>query len=1090
VEADQVWDGRGAKALVALALVLAIGRAQAAAPIAPSRPDSSAPWKVDDPHGPSRTISFDTDEGTWISLDVSPDGKTVVFSLLGDLYLVPLSGGAARRITSGPGYDVQPRFSPDGAWIAFASDRGGTENLWVADAEGKNARAVSTEPDAYVNSPAWSPEGDYLVGRKRLTDASSLGTVELWMWHVKGGQGMRVTKKDDQPDAADPAFSRDGRFIYFSARDARYKYDRNVNEGIWEIKRFDRRTSQVIPMMGEFGGTAAPTLSPDGKSLAYVRRVRAKTRLEVLDLPSGRTRVVVPEVQRDDQEGFAFHGVFPGFAWTPDSRSLVATADGKIWSFDAATGQRTAVPFTAAVEQRVTEVLRTRHRIPDTVRARILRWPVESPDGKRLVFQALGHLYVMDLPSGAPRRLTTLHDLEYSPAFSRDGRRIVFVTWNDTAGGQVFSLDEAGTPKRLTEVSGQYANPAFSADGTKVVFLRGSGATFRDEDLSDELWHEIHWVSADGGPSHYVIGTKNRGPSRRMTRPTFSADGERIFYVEDEKPEKPTEVPKTLLCSVKLDGTDRRVRLRWGKAEEAAVSPDERYVAFNELHNAYVTTLPEAGADLVEVALENTALPLGTLTDEGGEWVGWADGGKTVTWIFGPTYHRLALEKALPVPVKPEPKPPAPTKDGKKEEAKKPVLPESQKIEIALSVPRARPAGVVAYTGARVVTMKGDEVLEAATVLVDGDRVKAVGTGIAVPAGARVVDLSGRTIIPGLIDEHAHLHDSSLDIFPERPWKYLANLAYGITTTHDPSASTHEAFGQSEMVEADLMPGPRIFSTGVVLYGADSPGRAIVKSLDDARHHVRRLKALGAFSVKSYMQPRREQRQWIIEAAREEGMLVVPEGGGNLEADMTMILDGHTTVEHALPITPLRKDVVTLFARSGTSYTPTLLVAYSGISGDKWFHQHEDFWKDQRLLKYVPQGIVDKLGRIRGIMATDEDWHHIDVAASALKVMQAGGRVCLGGHGQMQGLGPHWELRAFVQGGMTPLQALRVATLYPAQTLGLDQDLGSIEPGKLADFVVLEKNPLESIENSTSVALVVKNGTAYTPDELARRKAE
>ncbi len=601
-------------------------------------------------------------------------------------------------------------------------------------------------------------------------------------------------------------------------------------------------------------------------------------------------------------------------------------------------------------------------------------------------------------------------------------------------------------------------------------------------------------MSAEGGASHYVVGTKNRGTNRRMTRPTFSADGERIFYVEDDKPEKPTEVPKTLLCSVKLDGTDRRVRLKWGKAEEAAVSPDGRYVAFSELHNAYVTTLPEAGAEPVEVALENAALPLGTLTDEGGEWVGWADGGKTVTWIFGPTYHRLALDKALPIPPKPEEKAPVP-KGGKapatkKDEEKKPVLPESQKIEIALSVPRSRPTGLVAYRGARVVTMKGDEVLEGATVLVDGDRVKAVGTAVSVPTDARVVDVSGRTIIPGLIDEHAHLHYSTLDIFPERPWKYLANLAYGVTTTHDPSASSHEAFGQSEMVEAGLMPGPRIFSTGFILYGADLPGRAIIKSLDDARHHVRRLKALGAFSVKSYMQPRREQRQWIIEAAREEGMLVVPEGGGNLEADMTMILDGHTTVEHALPITPLRKDVVTLFGKSGTSYTPTLLVAYSGIGGDKWFHQHEELWKDQRLLKYVPQGIVDTLGRIRGIMATDEDWHHIDVAASALEVMRAGGRVCLGGHGQMQGLGPHWELRAFVQGGMTPLQALRVGTLYPAQTLGLDQDLGSIEPGKLADFVVLEKNPLENIENSTSVALVVKNGTAYTPDDLARRKAD
>ena len=283
------------------------------------------------------------------------------------------------------------------------------------------------------------------------------------------------------------------------------------------------------------------------------------------------------------------------------------------------------------------------------------------------------------------------------------------------------------------------------------------------------------------------------------------------------------------------------------------------------------------------------------------------------------------------------------------------------------------------------------------------------------------------------------------------------------------------------------MTGPRIFSTGFILYGANLPGKAVVHSLDDARHHLRRLKSLGAFTVKSYMQPRREQRQWIIQAAREEGMMVVPEGGGDLEADMSMILDGHTTEEHALMQTPLYKDVVTLFARSGTSYTPTLLVAYGGLSGEHWFYQHYDVWKDSRLLQYTPQSVVDRRARIRQLMAGDEDWHHIDVAASAKKVLEAGGRVCLGGHGQLQGLGPHWEVWAFVQGGMSPLQAIRVATIDPAETLGLDRDLGSIEPGKLADFTVLEKNPLEKIENTTSIELVVKNGRAYTPKELARQ---
>ena len=1077
----------------AIAVLVSSAAAQAAAPkaTAPAKPDSDKPWKVEDAHGPSTPVAFTTEEGTWLHLDVHPDGTQIVFSLLGDLYLLPMAGGEAKRITSGTAYDVQPRFSPDGKWIAFASDRGGMENLWVADREGRNARPVSSEKGSTVNSPAWSPDGQYLVGRKRLTDTSSLGTVELWMWHIKGGEGVQLTKKDDQPDAADPVFSPDGRFLYYSARPGRYKYDSNVNNGIWQIKRLDRRTGQALPLTGEFGGAAVPTPSPDGKQIAFVRRVRAKTRLEVLDLATGKERVVAPEVERDNQEGFASHGVTPGFDWTPDGKAIVTTAQGKIWRFDAASGERTAVPFKAAVEQRVTDALRFPHAVDSaTVRARILRWPVEGPDGKRLVFSAVGRLYEMDLPKGTPRRLTSGTDLEYSPAFSPDGRSIAYVSWNDKEGGHVWVLPAGGTARRVTQEPAQYANPSFSPDGRSVVYLKGSGATFRGNDPGDELWHEIQWSAVEGGPSHYVIGVKNRGQNRRMARPTFSADGQRIFYIDDEDG-KPTEVPKTTLSSVRLDGTDARAHLRWPKAEEAAVSPDARYVAFSELHNAYVTAMPDLYAQAIDISADKGALPVGKLTDEGGEWMGWADGGKTVTWIFGPVYHRIALDKALPTPDPDAPKPAG--KDDKKKDEKakeeKKKLPESQSIEIVLDLPRPHPTETVAYKGARIVTMKGDEVVENGTILVEGNRIKAVGPNVTVPPGARTVDVTGRTIIPGFIDEHAHLHYSTLDIFPQRPWKYAANLAYGVTTTHDPSASTHEAFGQSEMVEAGIMTGPRIYSTGFILYGADLPGRAIIESLDDARKHVRRLKSVGAFSVKSYMQPRREQRQWIIQAAREEGMLVVPEGGGDLEFDLSMVLDGHTTIEHSLPQTPLYNDVVTLFSKSRTAYTPTLLVAYGGLSGDKWFHQHYDLWKDERLQRVTPQAVVDSLGRIRSVMATDPaDWHHVDVAANAKKIADAGGRVCLGGHGQMQGLGPHWEVWAFVQGGMPPLQALRVATRWPAESLGIDKDLGSLEPGKLADFMVLEKNPLERIENSETVEMVVKNGTAYDPKDLALAK--
>jgi Tol biopolymer transport system component len=1055
-------------------------------------------WKVTDPHGPSREIAFDTDEGTWIALDVHPDGSRIVFSLLGDLYLLPIEGGKARRITEGPAYDVQPRFSPDGTRIAFASDRGGLESLWLSDLDGKNARQVSTEKKATVSSPAWSPDGDYLLGRKRLTDASSLGTVELWMWHRLGGEGVQVTSRDDQPDAADAVFSPDGRFILFSGRGSRYRYNRNVDEGIWQIVRFDRVTGQSIPLTGEFGGAAAPAISPDGRRLAYVRRDRTRTVLELMDLRTGRIRRLAEGLTRDNQEGFAFHGVFPGYAWTPDGASIVATAEGRIWRWDVETGVRAALPFEARVEQRVTDALRFPRRIGgETMRARILRWPVESPDGRFLVFSAVGHLYGMELPGGKPRRLTPeARNLEYSPSLSSDGRRLAYVTWNDREAGHVWVADldpsgRAGAPRRLTEQPAQYANPAFSRDGSRVVYLKGSGATFRERDPAEELWHEIEWADATGGPPHYVIGTENRGPNRRMPRPQFSADGERILYVEDEEAEKPTEPPKTLLVSVQLDGTDRREHLRFAKAEEAVVSPDGRWVAFSEAHDAYVTAMPPLGGKSIDVSPGDGPLPVVKLSDEGGEWMSWAEAGRAITWIHGPTYHRIRLDDAVP---EPEPAAAAPGDGGKKGKKKdgaaeeEPPLPESEAIDIVLELPRDRPSGTVAYTGARIVTMKGQEILEDGALVVHEDRILDLGPSgrVAIPPAAEVVDVAGRTIIPGLFDEHAHLHYSTLDILPQRPWKYLANLAYGVTSTHDPSAGTHEAFAQAEMVEAGFMIGPRIFSTGFILYGADDPGNAVIDDLDDARRHLRRMKALGAFTVKSYMQPRREQRQWILEAAREEQMMVVPEGGGDLEMDMTMILDGHTTIEHALPLTPLYKDVVTLYGRSRTAYTPTLLVAYGGISGDQYYFQHHDVWKDEKLLRFVPRGVVDPVARRRGLMAPDDDWHHLDVAAGANAIMEAGGIVCLGAHGQMQGIGPHWEMWTFVQGGMTPFEALRASTLEPARALGLDGDLGSLEPGKLADFVVLGRNPLETIENSDSVEIVVKNGVAYLPDELAR----
>ncbi|MEW6734348.1 MAG: amidohydrolase family protein [Acidobacteriota bacterium] len=1041
--------------------------------------EKSQKWEVEGEHGPSTTIEFDTDEGTWMNLDVSPDGARIVFDLLGDIYTIPITGGPAQLLSGGPSWEMQPRFSPDGKQIAFISDRSGGDNVWLMNVDGSNRRQVSKETFRLVSAPEWMPDGDWIIVRKHFTGTRSLGAGEVWLYHVQGGKGVQLTQRPtDTSDVNEPAVSPDGRWIYYSYSGP-FDYNKDPNRGIFQVSRVDRLTGRIEPVTRDAGGAVRPTPSPDGRSLAFVRRIRLKTALFVRDIETGAERPIFDGLDKDQQETWAIHGIFPAFSWTPDSKRIVITAGGKLWSINIADGSRTAIPFTVHVKQRITNALRFPQKIAEpTLQIKMIRWPVQSLDGKYIVFIAAGHLYKMMLPNGVPERLTNNTHFEFSPSFSADGQWITYVTWDDDEGGHIWRQRlSGGTPEKITRVANQYANPVFSPDQSKIAFLQGSGTSNRGDDLGDEYYLQIHVLDVARGESRYVINTSNRGSNRRMPRLFFDSKGERILFYENQG-------DQTYLSSVKLDSTDYRQHIVNKNAEEIIPSPDGKWIAFKELHNAYVAPFPVAGGKPITVTAADAGVPVKQLTRIAGEWLNWTADSKSLTWSFGPTFYRQSLEKIYTEAQAAESKE---AKDEKKDKNRlgANLMIEAEAFPISLTLPRYIPRGVVAFTNARIITMDGDKVIERGTIVVEDNRIKAIGAGktVVVPQGARIVDLAGKTVMPGIIDVHAHMHYNSLDVHSTREWAYYANLAYGVTTSHDPSASTHLSFAQAELVETGQLVGPRIYSTGFVLYGAENPEKAVIESLDDARNHVRRLKSLGAISVKSYNQPRREQRQWVIEAAREEGIMVVPEGGSTYAYNMNMILDGHTGIEHAIPVVPLYKDALQLLVRSKTGYTPTLIVGYGGVWGENYFYQHYNVWENERLLRFTPRPVIDARAR-RRMLVPEDDFHHFALAKVCKQVLDAGGHLQVGAHGQLQGMGAHWEIWMLQQGGLTPLEALRVATLGGAQYLGLDNELGSLVVGKVADLVVLDRNPLENIRNTDSVRYVMKNGELFDAENM------
>lgn len=1030
---------------------------------AEKKEDEKKKWNVLEAPGEKKTVTIDTDETTWSNLDVSPDGKTIIFDMLGDLYTMDIKGGEAKPLTNDMAWNTEPRFSPNGKQIAFISDREGGDNIWLMDIDGKNLKKITDEKHAILHNPYWSPDGNYILGKQSHMTGRSIGAGSIWMYHKTGGKGVelreRLHGKDSQKTIAEPAFSPDGRYVYYAldgTPGTRWEYNKNATGNVFQVRRWDTVKGEEETLISGAGGAIRPTPSHNGKYLAFVKRVDDKSAIYIKNLASGVETELYVGLDRDLQETNGEHGNTAQFAWTPNDKDIVFWSGGKFHSIDVNSGTIKPIPVRVKVQKQVTEALKFAVDVaPDTFKVKMARWTQVSPDGKTAMFQALGYIYLRDIDSGKVTRLTKQNDsFEYYPSFSRDGKKVVYTTWNDQKHGEVRVANvKNGKSKRITMQKGHYIQPAFSPDGDKVLYKKVTGGYLLDG----------AWSMKPGIYMADVKGTYNQLVTKSGDNPHFADDGQRIFFSAYG------EENELILKSVDLRGKEERTHYKGSYVTDYRVSPDGKWIAFQQHFNTFVAPFMPIGKTM-SIGKGTKNFPVVQVSKTSGDYLNWRADSKELTWAFGPTLYRRELKDAFSF------------LNGAPETMPDPV---AEGIDVGFMQKADKPQGMIALVGGRVVTMRNadseQEVIENGVVLIENNRIKAVGKqgDVQIPSQAKTIDISGKTVIPGLIDVHAHGSYASYEIQPQQNWGQYSNLSFGVTTIHDPSNNTSEVFSMAELAKAGKTVSPRIFSVGRILYAAHAAGyKTEIDNLEDAKFHVKRLKDAGAISVKSYNHPRRDTRQQVLTAAREMEMMVFPEGGAKFQHNMNMVVDGHTGVEHALPVSHVYSDVVQMWGQTKAGYTPTFVVAYGGLAALSYYYEHTNVWQNERLMSFVPREFVEPATNRRN-KAPENHYNFIDVAEGAKKLRDAGVGVHIGAHGEREGVAAHWEVWSMVQGGFTPWEALRGGTIDGAKYLSMEKDLGSIEAGKLADLAIIDGNPLENIRQTEKVTYTVINGRVY-----------
>ena len=1032
------------------------------------------------------TLEVTTNTVTWLSFDLSPDGQTFVLEVLGELYTMPREGGVATPLSTGLAFDSQPVYSPDGEHIAFVSDRSGSENIWIMQADGSSPWELSdTDKDSELMSPSWSPDGSHVIAS--VGDWKSR-VYRTWAFHLAGGKGVRLTprrveSRTERQNYVGAVYSNDGRYLYYAYKEGGFGYNQQLP--LWQIRRLDLASNNAVALTAAVGSAFRPVLSPDGSKLVYGTRASTRTGLRMRDLQTGQDEWLAYPVQRDEQESRYTRDLLPKPVFSPDGKVLYFTVSGKLAGLNLESRKRFNVPLEIPLKLDRVERLEFPHRLGiGPVKAQLIRGIEPSPDGSKVAFSALAQIFVYDLATKEIVELTPPSMFVAQPTWSPNGRQIAFVDWQQD-GGNVWRVRVRANakPTRVSNERGFYFEPLWRRDGDSIVVLRASAheRSTRASDFGLGIASDLVQIDLAKGASSLVTHAPH------FFDPHEGPESDRIYVYQWPGM---FEEGASGLFSMRLDGTDRREHLEVTgpgiystkeglPAHRIRMSPDGQHALIKQANQLFVMKLFGVNAAPVKTRVTNCSLPCERITNVGVDEFAWSGDGRRVIWSIGHTIYSRPLESIF------SSKGGAGDDENKKNNDEKTLAESHQDVDhylVEIYKPRTEPQKQVVLRNATVLSVRGDEPApqQDTDVLVKGDRIEAIGSDLVVTDGTDVIDLNGKYLVPGYVDTHAHF-PFMRGVVSGESWALLANLAYGVTTAIDVQPSTVDVIEYQNLVDAGRMVGPRTLSTGPGIFSDTT-----FKSKQDAIGVLRRYKEhYGVRNLKSYIPGNRKKRHWIIEAAYELGLNPTTEGALDMKLVLTHVLDGFTGLEHNLPIIGVYDDVVQLLAQSGVAYTPTLLVSYGGPFGETHFLTQENPRDDPKLARFTPPSEMDaRFLRSR--------WFHPDEhvfqrhALQALRVVRAGGRVGVGSHGQLQGLGFHWELWALSAGGFTNFEALRAATRHGAEMLGLSEDLGSIEEGKLADFVVLNSNPYDDIRATNDIEFVILNGVVRNAENLAQ----